>query len=270
MKAKTASSSPALLAASEHPQEGSCSPPRSDPFPYQDYLRAKQDLLAAFRAPSCFYALLTGASGMGKTSLLRDLGDGLERHRHHVIYISSKYASGIGITRYLAHKLHVVARRSGLETLHELSLAIRAQTAEIVLWIDEADQVDPSTLQEVRLLAEADLDQRQLLSVVLSGLPTLSGLLDAPTLFPLKRRIEVRCTLGGLRRAELDPFLIHRFGVTDAGRIPDGELRDELFERTQAAPALMDTIVRNTLARAAHEDAVHPDELRAVLDLYDL
>ena len=105
------------------------------------------------------------------------------------------------------------------------------------------------------------------MTVVFSGLPDLATKLEAPVLFPLKRRIAHRCTLTGLRRDELDPFLEHRFGSQEAQRIPPSG-RDDLFERTQAAPALIDQVTRHALARS--NGIIDPEVVRAVLDTHGL
>lgn len=240
--------------------------PSSQPFPYADYVQAKNALKQALGGVR-FYALVAGPSGMGKTSLLRDIAADLDRHRHHLIYISSSKASLVGIVRCLAQTLHVSPRRSYLETVRVLTDAIHAQTAHLLLWIDEADQVEPETLQEVRMLAECDLGVEPLVSVVLSGLPALLAHLDAPSLFPLKRRITVRCNLAGLRRHELDPFLEHRFGTTDTERLPKA-VRDDLFERTRATPALIDSVVRSALER--NPGRLDSDDIRSILDVHGL
>lgn len=240
--------------------------PSASPFPYNDYVEARTALLHALRQKP-FYALVAGASGMGKTCLLRDIAAKLDRHRHLVVYVSSSKASLVGVARFLAQSLHVTPRRTYLETVRVLTEAIQAQTAHMLLWIDEAHEVDPATLQEVRMLAEADLGTEQVLSVVLSGLPSLIAHLDAPELFPLKRRIALRCRLDGLRRDELDPFLEHRFGSSEAQRVPDA-VRDELFERTQAAPAVIDSIVRQAFSTSTGK--LDSDVIRTILDKHAL
>jgi type II secretory pathway predicted ATPase ExeA len=200
---------------------------------------------------------------MGKTCLLRDIAQSLDRHRHHIVYISSSKASLVGIVRFLAQALHVSPRRTYLETVQVLTEAIQAQTAHLLLWVDEAHEVDIATLQEVRMVAEADLGAEQILTVVLSGLPSLIAHLDAPPLFPLKRRITLRLRLDGLRREELDPFLEHRFGSSEAQRVPD-TIRDELFERTQAAPAVIDSVVRRALSTSSGK--LDSEAIRVILD----
>lgn len=232
------------------------------PFPYEDFVHARDLLTAALKGPR-FYATVTGASGMGKTSLLRDLAASLEPHRYSVFYLSSSRLSVLGVANFLAQMLHVTPRRSYLETVHVVTEAIAAQSVHLLLWLDEADQVDAALLQEVRMLAESELATDQLFSVVLSGLPPLGARLDSPALFPLKRRITTRLTLAGLRQHELDPFLVHRFGVADANRLL-APARSDLFERTQATPALIDSVVRHALARTTGD--IDPEAIHAALD----
>jgi len=239
--------------------------PNPRPFPYADYVEARKTLKAALDGP-CFYGMLTGASGMGKTELLRDITDSLDHHRFNVVYLTSANISLVSIVRFLAGRLHVGARRSYLETVDVIAETIHAQTAHMVLWLDEADQLEHDTLQEIRTLAEHKLATQQLLTVVFSGLPELGTTLEAPALFPLKRRIAYRCALAGLRRDELDPFLEHRFGQ-EAQRLPPSA-RDDLFERTQAAPALIDQVARHALART--KGIIDPEVVRAVLDTHSL
>jgi type II secretory pathway predicted ATPase ExeA len=210
--------------------------------------------------------MVLGNSGMGKTSLFDDLQASLDHHRHHIVYLSSSLVSAVGIVHALAQHLHVTPRRFYLETVHIIGDAIAAQSSHLLLWIDEADRVDGHTLQELRMVAESRPQSDQLFSLVLSGLPLLGAKLDAPDLFPLKRRIVLRWTLAGLRREELADFLYHRFGAEDAARLPD-EVHDELFERTQACPALIDSIVRCALSQTPSQTPINPEVFRAILNI---
>lgn len=67
--------------------------------------------------------------------------------------------------------------------------------------------------------------------------------------------------------ANQSPFLEHRFGTQEAQRIPPSG-RDDLFERTQAAPALIDQVARHALARS--KEIIDPEVIRAVLDTHGL
>lgn len=225
------------------------SAPDEGPFPYRDYESARAALRRAITGSHVFAAVF-GASGTGKSSLARQLSTDLaEGSRCQLVYVSSASASAFGLVNTLARALRVEPGRSSLETAQLLAAALKTAPVRYVLWLDEACQVRVEVLREVRVIAEADLASPQILSVVLSGLPELRKTLDAPELFPLKRRISLRCQLAGLGRDELDAFLSHRFGSATPARF-SGEHKDELFERTEAIPALVQKVVRFALDRA--------------------
>jgi type II secretory pathway predicted ATPase ExeA len=242
----------------------SVSIPNQSPFPYADYVSTRTALGQALLGPH-FYALITGKSGMGKTSLLREVTKALD-HTHLLVYFSSSKISLTGIVRVFAVHLHISPHRSFLETVRAITETIKARACHLVLVLDEADQIHPAILAELRLFAESDFPDAQIFSLILCGLPPLAEALDDPLLFPLKRRITARFTLTGLRRDELDLFLTHRFGTQDARRIPAG-IMDELFERTQAAPALVHQVVQSALAAsAAGTGDLDADKIRSLLD----
>jgi general secretion pathway protein A len=239
--------------------------PNPAPFPYRDWTTAKDELEAALRRGTC-YGLVTGASGTGKTSLGHALTAALDELRSQLLYLSASRVSLLSVVRYVAQVLRVPPRRSSVETTKALVDVIKDRTLRPVLWIDEADRLPVATLTELRSLIEFDPAPQPLLSLILSGPPELKTQLEAPELFPLKRRLVVRVALDGLRRDELDAFLAHRFGEA-ARRVPPS-LKDELFERTRGAPALVDRVVAYALARTTK--TLGDAELREALDVIGL
>jgi type II secretory pathway predicted ATPase ExeA len=212
-------------------------PALTDPFPYQDFQQALDTVkVALIRAPA--YALVLGESGSGKTTLLRTVAAQLDRRRFHILYLSHGQPSPSGLVRLLAETFHLPLRRTRAETSRLLVQTLRNLPTRLVLSIDEAHPLCDDTLQEIRLLAEADLDAAALFSVVLSGLPQLKERLLAPHLFPLWRRMRPTVWLTGLRREELVPFLIHRLGKEAPARFEPPAL-DALFEQARGLPALI-------------------------------
>jgi type II secretory pathway predicted ATPase ExeA len=232
-------------------------------YPYRDYAAARTLLESSLR-DGVFYGLVLGGSGTGKTSLVRELSQALDRREYQLLYLSTPRVSLLSVTRYFAQVLRVTPRRSSLETIKVIADAVQAQPTRLVAWIDEAGSMPVDTLGELRSLAEFSHEVPQIFSVVLSGTPELKSLLDAPTLFPLKRRISLRIMLEGLRRDELDAFLLHRFGSVDSRRLPES-LRDELFERARGVPALIDGVARHAFAGAG-KSTVGDEHLRGALD----
>jgi type II secretory pathway predicted ATPase ExeA len=235
--------------------------PNPAPFPYRDWTCAKDALERELRRGT-FYGLVTGASGTGKTSLCHAVAASLDDARAQLLYLSASRVSLLSVVRYFAQVLRVVPRRSSVETTKALVDVIKERSVRPVLWIDEADHLPIATLTELRSLVEFEPAPQPLLSLILSGPPELRSTLETPALFPLKRRLLVRAILDGLRRDELDAFLRHRFG--DAHRRVPASLRDELFERTRGAPALVDRVITQALARTTKP--LGDSELREALD----
>lgn len=247
----------------ERPNGEPFAQPNPAPFPYRDYVAARQSLQAAL-GDGPVYVELTGGSGTGKSSLLREVVESLDPHHSLPVYLSSSGTSLTNVARFLARIVRVTPRRTHLETVQSLIEVLTAQPARLVVIVDEADRVEPQALHELRVLAECHRPGQQLFSVLLSGLPSLREALGTQTLFPLKRRIATRAALRGLIRDELLPFLRHRFG-TDADRVP-AESHDTLFERARGIPGVIDQVVRHALR--ARSGGLYVDDVEASLDLF--
>jgi general secretion pathway protein A len=215
-----------------------------DPFPYRDFQTALSLLESSLEGPGeSPYALLSGESGSGKTTLLRTLSRGIDRSRFQILYLVHGRPSPSALARVLAQALHLPMQSTRAETSRLLFQSLRHLPARLLLWIDESHMISEDALQEIRLLAEADLEGPPLFSVILSGLPSLKDKLLGPELFPLWRRVSVKASLGGLMREEVEPFLAHRFGPKEAHRFtPEACLA--LLEHSRGLPALVIQLAR--------------------------
>jgi len=225
--------------------------PKKPPI-YCDFDEAKAKLISAIRRGP-FYALLVGASGTGKTSLLRQVATNCDRGRQQVLYLMGSQTSSSGLSRYLQDVLHAPQRRSHAENLRSLAQTLRKLSGRLVLFLDDAHQLPESTLQEARFLAESDLEAGQLFSVLFSGVPDLKTMLDAQALFPLKRRISLRIELTGLKKDEVLAFLVAR--VDGAERLSD-DVVSAIFERARGIPALIEKLAGLCLSTVPGKDAI--------------
>lgn len=241
-------------------------PPSSPIYPYADFAAAADELARTLTGGSVL-ARLVGESGTGKTSLLRHVAGGLDRHRTQVVYISQKTLSPVALGRLMAMALHVAVRRTHAETLKHVGQVVRNLPQRLVLLLDESHHLPTDTLEEVRLLAESELDAPPLFSVVFAGPPELRERFDAPELFPLKRRIGVRLELTGLRAEECLPFLEHRLGEV-AGRFGDAAL-ELLFERSRGVPALVEDNAKLVLRHAIGPGAISREKVDEVLETWE-
>lgn len=238
-----------------------------EPFAYQDFQQALDILKAVLpRAPA--YALVLGESGSGKTTLLRTLAGQLDRRRFQVLYLAHGEPSPSGLVRLLAETFHLPLRRTRAETSLLLVQTLRNLPSRLLLVIDEAQALPDHTLQECRLLAEAQLDAAPLFSVLFCGLPELEKRLLAPPLFPLWRRLRSKLRLTGLRRDELAPFLLQRLGKDASARFEPAAL-DALFEQARGLPALLRDAAEDCL-KVFPKGSIGPSQVADTLDRHPL
>lgn len=154
------------------------------------------------------FALITGSPGSGKSSALRLLEKRLSGLPDVTVGILSRPQCGIAdLYRELGDlfgvRLAPHNRWAGAKVLRELWQAhIEASLTRPVLLVDEAQELQPATLTELRLLASKNLDSCPLLTIVLCGDGRLLDKLKVPDLLPVASRIRGRLVLDEVPRDE--------------------------------------------------------------------
>ncbi len=204
--------------------------------------------------------LLTGEIGSGKTMLSRALIDSLDERFHPVLIINPRLSP--------AQLLRTVALRLGLEDAgryrHDILEGIHARLYELyedgrrtAVIIDEAQLVpDKATFEELRLLTNFQLDERNLLALVLIGQTELKDRLSRPPYRALRQRIGLQSHLGPLDAEETQAYVEHRLKV--AGRdtpLFSLDAHTALFEHSGGVPRLINVIAGNALLEGFGSDA---------------
>ena len=123
-----------------------------------------------------------------------------------------------------------------------------------VLLVDEAQEMAPDVLSELRILSSADFDATSLLTVVLSGDARLPELLRHQDLVPLGTRIRTRLTMESASREELSELLSHSLSKAGNASLMTTELMDALVDHSAGNYRLLMTMGGELLAYGmAHE-----------------
>ena len=184
---------------------------------------ALQQVWQAIRRKEGFITL-TGDVGTGKTTLCRTLLEHLEPTAFAALVLAP-LSSLEELLREVLVSFGVVSREPGhgrlaaagkdelVRTLHQFLHAVARLQGSAVLIIDDAHQLSPQLLEEIRSVSSSETDDRKPLQVVLAGEQNLLAALQDPTLRHLDQRLSTRATLKALTRDEVDAYITHRLWV---------------------------------------------------------
>ena len=170
------------------------------------------------------FLLLTGEVGTGKTTLLRAALHQIPPNTDTALILNTIGLTPMDLLKLIAAEFGIEGR---LETTADYLIALNRMLLErlrqgrnTVLIIDEAQNLDEETLEEVRLLSNLETDTEKLMQIVLTGQPELIRKLSSPALRQLRQRIAVEHHMELLRAEEIHPYLAHRIAVA-GGRYED-------------------------------------------------
>ena len=167
--------------------------------------------------------VVTGEIGTGKTTLLRTLVRNLGPDTI-LAYIFNPALSALELLQTINTDLNLPAtsdsKKELIDTLNRFLLTQRSAGKRVVVIIDEAQDLEPGVLEQLRLLSNLETDREKLLQIILVGQPELSDLLAQPTLAQLDQRITLRWHLGPLNAQDTAAYVRHRISVATQSREP--------------------------------------------------
>jgi len=169
------------------------------------------------------FMVLTGEIGTGKTTLLHTLRQRLDGGSA-VSFVFNSTLPFDGILEYVLEDFGVAkagrSRARRLAALYDFLIERRRAGQTSVLIIDEAQNLDSPTLEQIRLLSNFETPTEKLLQILLAGQPELRVNLQRPELRQLKQRIGLSCTIPPLTPAESRDYIRARLltaGARDLG-----------------------------------------------------
>lgn len=200
---------------------------------------------------------LTGEVGTGKTTVVRSL---LERMPGHadVAVILNPQLSPLQFVLTICEELGIFLREDDTTSLKDLIdvlnkrlLDSHSKGRRVVVIVDEAQNLSPETLEQVRLLTNLETASQKLLQIILIGQPELRVVLDRVELRQLAQRITGRYHLDPLSRSETASYVNHRLRVAGAqGEIFTGPALREIHRLSSGIPRIINVICDRALLGA--------------------
>lgn len=205
-------------------------------------------------------ALLTGEIGCGKTTISRALMDSMG-NEYRFCFVYNPRLTANEFLRVIARALMISDPPAGKdELLKEITdVLFRCHEENIcpVLVIDEAQLIpDREIFDEIRLLTNFQLDDKNLLSIVMMGQPELRTIVSAPVYEPFRQRIGISYHLNPLNLDETQDYL--DFRITVAGGCPGIFAPDavqKVFELSGGVPRMINMIATNALLEGFGRDS---------------
>jgi general secretion pathway protein A len=166
------------------------------------------------------FILLTGEVGTGKTTLINRLLEWLHKERVSTAFVFNPRLSVSQFFDFMMTDFGIPceSKQKG-QMLLKLNqwLLERYQAGErAVLIVDEAQNLSPQMLEEIRLLTNLETSTEKLLQIVLSGQPELEHKLNQPQLRQLRQRITLRAKTRQLTLEETQGYIRERLRIAGA------------------------------------------------------
>lgn len=200
---------------------------------------------------------LTGEVGTGKTTVVRSL---LERTPGHadVAVILNPQLTPVQFVLSICEELGIFLRdddtisiKDLVDVLNKRLLEAHAKGRRVVVIVDEAQNLAPETLEQVRLLTNLETASQKLLQIILIGQPELRDVLARVELRQLAQRITGRYHLNPLSRSETAAYVSHRLKVAGAnGEIFTRAALREIHRLSGGVPRIINVICDRALLGA--------------------
>ena len=206
---------------------------------------------------------LTGEVGTGKTTVLRTLLQQLEDSEYKVALIFNPCLSDLELLQSIHREFGIefAADKPNLVSLHDslnkFLLGQREAGKTVVLVIDEAQNLEPAVLEQLRLLSNLETETEKLIQMVLVGQPELDELFDRKDLRQLRQRLTIRYQLTSMDEEDTCKYIQHRVRIAgwQNGSLFSEKALKRVYRATEGTPRLINILCDRAMLVAYSRDS---------------
>lgn len=212
---------------------------------------AKKQLLLVLHTKEIGF--LIGEAGTGKSIVLESVAKSISQNKYKLLFLSDPQGSARYVWRYLVRQLGIeTPGPDAFREFHRQLLLFQQEAArQPILLIDEAQQLRPETIDQLRLLTNPTLDNICPLVLIMTGQVELSGRLNNPSYEAFNQRVGVRYRLMPMEEDEAHKYI--DFHLKRAGAVEEiftSEAKQLIFDYTRGIPRKMNRLCLNTMIYA--------------------
>jgi general secretion pathway protein A len=193
------------------------------------------------------FVVITGEIGSGKTTVCRTLLSRLDRHTQ-VALITNTHLNSKDLLTMVLEDLEIEhscgTKAKLLSVLNDYLIGQIQRDNNVVLIIDEAQNLKPAVLEEIRMLSNLETETEKLIQIILLGQPELKQKLALSRLEQLRQRVAVYFHLSALNEVETKEYILHRLKIasgTDHKYMTDEALQ-LVYQFAKGIPRLINQI----------------------------
>jgi len=209
------------------------------------------------------FIVITGEVGAGKTTLVRNLFRQLESHNLVAAQLVSTQLDAEDTLRSVAASFGLqhegLTKSSLLKNLEDFLGAATRQGKRALLVVDEAQNLTPRAVEELRMLSNFQNNERSLIQTFLLGQPEFRGILQSPDMQQLRQRVVASYHLGPLGADETRGYIEHRLRTVGWSGMPafDADAFSALHRFTGGIPRRLNTTCDRLLLFGFLEEKSH-------------
>ena len=199
--------------------------------------------------------LLTGEVGTGKTTVCRCLLNQIPDGANIALVLNPKVTAS-ELLATVCDELDIdcpadASIKTYVDCINHFLIDSHARGEKTVLIIDEAQNLDPTVLEQLRLLTNLETDKKKLLQIIILGQPELLDILSSDEMRQLAQRITARFHLKPLTKEEIKAYVSHRLAVAgqNVQLFPDAAIK-RLFHLSHGIPRLINILCDRALLGA--------------------
>ena len=189
------------------------------------------------------FIVVTGEVGAGKTTIVRGLLDKLDSTKVVAAQLVSTQLDADDTLRMVAAAFGVSTRHNGksdvLLALEAFLVDVTRQGKRCLLIVDEAQNLTPRAVEELRMLSNFQFETQALLQSFLIGQPEFRRIMQSPHMQQLRQRVIAACHIGPMSQEETQAYIEHRLkcaGFSRTARLFDSGAYEAIFEASGGIP----------------------------------
>jgi type II secretory pathway predicted ATPase ExeA len=249
------------------------SPDHHFAYQHRGYKKARAYMAYAFLRAEGF-VMVTGRPGTGKTTLVGALIEDLATERAQIATLVCSQLQADDLLSMVAHEfdvdLGITSKGQQLQHLSRRLQKWHREDRRALLIVDEAQDLSPTAMEELRLLTNIQIDGRPLLQIFLLGQPELRELVLRPEMEQVHQRIVAASHLQPLEPDETEQYIRHR--LLAAGWQGNPQISKAVyplvFKFSEGVPRRINLIFSRLMLHGAVEqlDRIGAQDVRAVIE----